>query len=104
MPANDPAALCEAEDPGSRALYGQGGEICSAGGGLAATVFTVAFAAAEAVRVNTLNLIVKVLDNKTVFEFGQEPTVDPMSQLDTGWIPDGYELVDQYSDTVGVMV
>ena len=68
--------------------------------GLAATMFTAAFAASETVRVNTMNLIVKVFDDKTVFEFGQEPTANPAPQFGAGWMPDGYDLVDQYSDNI----
>lgn len=69
--------------------------------GLAATMFTIAFAASETVRANTMNLIVKVLDDRTVFEFRPETTANPAARFGAGWIPDGYELVDQYNDTVG---
>lgn len=66
--------------------------------GLVALLFTAAFAASETVRVNTMNLIIKVFDENTVFEFGQEPTENPAPQLSIGWMPEGYELTDQYID------
>lgn len=70
--------------------------------GLATLMFTAAFAASETVRVNTMNLMIKVFDQNTVFELGPEVTVNPAPQFGIGWIPEGYKLVDQYSDAVGV--
>lgn len=69
--------------------------------GLAATLFTAAFAASETVRVNTMSLIVKAFENKTVFELGQVAAGHPAPRFGVGWIPDGYELTGQGSDFSG---
>lgn len=70
--------------------------------GLSVIMFVTAFATSETVRVNTKNLLIKVLEDRTVFEFGQETAANPAPRFGVGWMPDGYELIDQYSDTVGV--
>ena len=68
--------------------------------GLAITMFTMAFAASETVRVNTMNLIIRVFEDNTVFEFGQGTNRNPAPQFRAGWLPDGYELVERYSDSI----
>lgn len=70
--------------------------------GIAALLFTGAFAASETVRVNTLNLAIEVFETNTTFRFentsGNVPT-----QFSVGWLPEGYELVDQGHDNFGGM-
>lgn len=70
--------------------------------GLAVMMFATAFATSETVRVNTKNLLIKVLEDRTVFEFEQKIAANPVPQFDAGWMPDGYELIDQNSDFSGV--
>lgn len=62
--------------------------------GLAALLFTGAFAASETVRVNTLNLIVEVFDTNTTFRFMNQPE-DVMPRISVGWLPEGFTL-DSY--------
>lgn len=59
--------------------------------GLAACLFTGAFAASETVRVKTLNLIVEVFDTNTTFRFMSQPE-DITSQISVGWLPEGFTL------------
>lgn len=59
--------------------------------GLAACLFTGAFAASETVRVKTLNLIVEVFDTNTTFRFSSQPE-DVTPQISVGWLPDGFAL------------
>ena len=68
--------------------------------GLAVIMFTMAFASSENVRVNTMNLIIRVFEDNTVFEFGQGSNRNPAPQFRAGWLPDGYELVKRYSDSI----
>lgn len=68
--------------------------------GLAVIMFTMAFASSENVRVNTMNLIIRVFEDNTVFEFGQGSNRNPAPQFRAGWLPDGYELVERYSDSI----
>ena len=67
--------------------------------GLAALLFTVAFAASETVRVNTLNLVIEVFDTNTTFRFmGESEVVIP--RINVGWLPDGFALEDHgYDET-----
>lgn len=66
-----------------------------------AVLFTVAFAASETFRVNTLNLIVEVFDDSTDFYFiGDHPTGSTQKATAT-WLPEGYILVDEGSDDLG---
>ena len=59
--------------------------------GIAALLFTGAFAASETVRVNTINLIVEVFGTNTVFQFeSQANGVTPAIRV--GWVPDGFTL------------
>jgi len=40
------------------------------------------------------------IENNTVFEFGQGSNRNPAPQFRAGWLPDGYELVKRYSDSI----
>lgn len=62
--------------------------------GIAALMFTGAFAASETVRINTMNLIVEVFEDNTDFRFVSHPA-DSVPQISVGWVPDGYILKDQ---------
>lgn len=66
--------------------------------GIAALLFTGAFAASETVRVNTINLIVEVFGTNTVFQFeSQANGVTPAIRV--GWVPDGFALESYGGDT-----
>lgn len=65
--------------------------------GIAALMFTGVFAASEALRVNTMNLIVEVFDTNTDFRFASVP-VDPVSEIGVGWLPEGYTIAQQGND------
>lgn len=62
--------------------------------GIVAILFTTAFAASETVRVHTLNLMIEVFETNTEFRFSASPKDTPL-ELNVGWLPDGYSLVDQ---------
>lgn len=62
--------------------------------GVAAILFTTAFATSETVRVHTLNLMIEVFETNTEFRFSASSEQNPL-QLNVGWLPDGYSLVDQ---------
>lgn len=68
--------------------------------GIAAILFTGAFAASETVRVNTLNLIVEVFDESTDFHFSSSSNSD-IHHLVAEWVPEGYTLEDQGKDNAG---
>lgn len=68
--------------------------------GIAAILFTGAFAASEDVRANTMNLIVEVFETGTVFRF-EGRSDDVTTQVNVGWVPDGYTLEDHGSDPFG---
>lgn len=69
--------------------------------GIAAILFTTAFAASETVRVHTLNLMVQVFETNTEFRFSGS-SEQTLLQLNVGWLPDGYSLIDQGKDSVEV--
>lgn len=69
--------------------------------GIAAILFTTAFAASETVRVHTLNLMVQVFETNTEFRFSGSSEQTPL-QLNVGWLPDGYSLIDQGNDSIEV--
>lgn len=67
--------------------------------GIAALLFTGAFAASETVRTATLNVVYEVFETKTRFHFfSQGDSAYP--QFAVGWIPGGYTLTQQGSDMV----
>ena len=69
--------------------------------GIAALMFTGAFAASETVRINTMNLIVEVFEDNTDFRFVSRPA-DLVPQISVGWVPDGYVLEEQGQDNESV--
>jgi len=62
--------------------------------GVASCLFVGAFAASETVRSNVLNLVVEAFPEYTSFYFPKE-LQNSSDQLTVGWIPEGFELVDQ---------
>lgn len=63
---------------------------------LMVALFAVAFAASETVRVNTMNLMVKVTEEYMGFTFcGHEEAEDRGPSLSVGWIPSGYTLTEK---------
>lgn len=69
--------------------------------GIAAMLFTGAFAASETVRINTLNLVVEVFEESTDFHFAKSSTSVDDSQITASWLPSGYVLEDQGKDDSG---
>lgn len=69
--------------------------------GIAAMLFTGAFAASETVRINTLNLVVEVFEESTDFYFAKSSTSADNSQITAGWLPSGYVLEDHGKDELG---
>lgn len=64
-------------------------------------LFTVAFAASETVRVNTLNLMIEVFDRHTDYRFSQGPKTGNTSdypEFEVGWLPEGFNLISQIID------
>lgn len=59
--------------------------------GLAALLFTGAFAASENVRVNALNLVIEVFDTNTTFKFTNQPG-DITPQIGVEWLPENFTL------------
>lgn len=61
-------------------------------------LFSVAFAASETVRVNTLNLLIDVCDRYTDYRFGgdtDEADTTGFSGYEVEWLPEGMTLTDQ---------
>ena len=61
-------------------------------------LFSVAFAASETVRVNTLNLLIDVCDRYTDYRFGgdtDEADITGFSGYEVEWLPEGMTLTDQ---------
>lgn len=71
--------------------------------GVAAMLFTSAFAVSENVRANTMNLVIEIFDGYADFNFSGEPSRQKNEMwLEVGWIPEGYVLVKQECDTLGL--
>jgi len=68
--------------------------------GIAAILFTTAFATSETVRVNTMNLVVRVFETHTDYNFNGTGLAEWMEwtppQLAVGWLPDDMKLREQY--------
>lgn len=69
--------------------------------GIAALMFTGAFAVSETVRVNTMNLIIEVFENKTDFHFISN-SPDTVPAVTVGWLPEGYVLEEQGQDNESI--
>lgn len=71
--------------------------------GLAAVLFTGAFAASETVRVNTMNFVMERYGSYAEFGFNdQSAESDDEMSLTVGWLPEGYVLEEQESDFSGI--
>lgn len=62
--------------------------------GVAAMLFSVAFATSETIRVNTLNLVAEVFTTGTNFYFSDSNEIGAHI-LVAGWVPDGYIFEEQ---------
>lgn len=69
--------------------------------GIAAILFTTAFAASETVRVHVLNLAIEVFETNTEFRFST-PSEQITPELDVMWVPDGYTLIDEKGDDLRI--
>lgn len=63
--------------------------------GITALLFTSVFATSEAVRVNTLNLVIEVFGESTDFQFMQGPVANASPTIEARWLPSGFPLVKQ---------
>lgn len=59
---------------------------------LGSLLFTAAFAASSEFRHGTLNFVIDVFDDRTVFHAETESLVMPQS-IEAGWLPEGFKLV-----------
>ncbi len=66
--------------------------------GIAAILFTTAFAASETVRVNTLNLMIEVFETNTEFRFSGKKD-ENISRFSVAWVPEGYILMNHETDS-----
>lgn len=68
-------------------------------------LFTTAFAASEDFRVKTMNFVMNVFDDRTEIRFLPEDKSSTASnavpQITAGWLPEGFELMEQGEDTFG---
>lgn len=65
---------------------------------VAVSLFTVAFAASDTVRINTLNLMVGVFDRYTDYSFVAAPEASDNAKLsgfEVEWLPEGFTLTDE---------
>lgn len=69
--------------------------------GVCAMFFTVAFAASETVRINTMNLVIEVFGESTDFHFAGRQEVKAVPQVTAGWLPEGYVLTAQGENDFG---
>lgn len=65
-------------------------------------LFSVAFAASETVRINTLNFVIEVFDRYTDYSFRPAPEPAPeepdnakFSGFEVGWVPEGFAMTEQ---------
>ena len=68
-------------------------------------LFSVAFAASETVRVNTLNLLIDVCDRYTDYRFGgdtDEADITGFSGYEVEWLPEGMTLTEQNTNSGSV--
>ncbi len=70
--------------------------------GVAAILFTTAFATSETVRVYVLNLAIEVFETNTEFRFSSLPE-QSSPQLYVGWFPAGYTLAKTKTDDFHTM-
>lgn len=67
--------------------------------GIAAILFTMAFATSETVRVHTLNMMIEVFETNTEFRFSSS-SEQTAPQFEVRWVPDGYSVTNQGSDSL----
>lgn len=65
---------------------------------LGISLFAVAFATSERVRVDTMNFLISVSETNTMFRFRRAPEKDVRPRLSVGWVPEGYTLTEQFGD------
>lgn len=68
--------------------------------GILSTLFFTAFATSETVRLNTLNLVTEVFEEKTSFHFADN-TGNEDPQIFAEWLPDGFLLSEEESGNEG---
>lgn len=61
---------------------------------IAITLFAVAYASSETVRVNTKNLLITVFPTNTELRFPGEMKKERSPSLSVGWVPPGYTLTE----------
>ena len=61
---------------------------------------TISFAAFPTLRINVLNTILEVYETHTEFSFGEEKTTAPKFEITAGWIPEGFVLTEDGSNSV----
>lgn len=75
------------------------GKVATAAG-IAAILFTGAFAASDTFRASTLNLVVEIFDESTDFRLGAG-TPAGAHRISAGWLPEGHTLEGEGSDNAG---
>lgn len=61
---------------------------------VAMLLFTAAFAASPAFRINTLNLVIETFEESTSFSITGASAMMPQT-IEAGWLPEGYQLMNQ---------
>lgn len=61
---------------------------------VAMLLFTAAFAASPAFRINTLNLVIETFEESTSFSITGASAMMPQT-IEAGWLPDRYQLTEQ---------
>lgn len=69
--------------------------------GIAAILFTTAFATSETVRVHVLNLAIEVFETNTEFRFS-DPSEQTALQFSVGWVPNDFVLTEQASTSLEI--
>lgn len=75
------------------------GKVATAAG-IAAILFTGAFAASDSFRASTLNLVVEIFNESTDFRLGAS-TPAGAYRISAGWLPEGYTLEGEGADNAG---
>lgn len=65
--------------------------------GIFSALFVGAFAMSETVRANTMNLVVKVFNERTDFYFAPSPT-NTIPKIQAGWAPEGFSMDSEGMD------
>ena len=67
---------------------------------LLAATMTISFAAFPTLRINVLNTILEVYETHTEFSYGEEKTTAPKFEITARWIPEGFVLTEDGSNSV----